>query len=93
LTQLLLYQLAREALANALKHAEARQVVVSLSREDGAIRLRISDDGRGFNPLLVDSANHFGLQLSRERTELAGGVMVVDTSPDGGTVVYRLPVE
>jgi hypothetical protein len=64
LTQLLLYQLAREALANALKHAEARQIVISLSREGGAIRLRISDDGRGFNPLLVDSANHFGLSLA-----------------------------
>ncbi|HET7235282.1 MAG TPA: ATP-binding protein [Actinomycetota bacterium] len=94
LTQLLLYQLAREAVANALKHAEARNVVISLHQEDGAIRLRVSDDGRGFDPLRMDSGNHFGLQLSRERVELAGGVMAVDTSPQAGTqVVYRLPVD
>jgi signal transduction histidine kinase len=69
-------------------------VVISLHQEDGAIRLRVSDDGRGFDPLRMDSGNHFGLQLSRERVELAGGVMAVDTSPQAGTqVVYRLPVD
>jgi signal transduction histidine kinase len=94
LTQLLLYQLAREAVANALKHAEASQILISLCREEGGIRLRVSDDGRGFDPALVDLSRHFGLQLSRERVELAGGAMAVDSSPRGGTsVVFRLPVD
>jgi signal transduction histidine kinase len=94
LTQLLAYQLAREAVVNALKHAGASQIGIFMAQEEGAIRLRISDNGIGFNPLAVDSSSHFGLQLSRERVELAGGLMAVDTSPDGGTtVVFRLPVD
>ena len=94
MTHLLVYQLAREAVANALKHAEASEIVIALAQEEGAIRLRVSDDGKGFNPLAVDELSHFGLQLSRERVELAGGAMAVDTSPDCGTTIhFRLPTD
>ena len=94
LTHLLIYQLAREAVINALKHAEASEIEIVLAQEEGAIRLRVSDDGRGFNPLAVDGSGHFGLQLSRERIELAGGAMAVDTSPDCGTTIhFRLPTD
>ena len=94
LTHLLVYQLAREAVTNALKHAEASEIAIALAQEEGAIRLRVSDDGKGFNPLAVDGSSHFGLQLSRERVELAGGAMAVDTSPDCGTTIhFRLPTD
>lgn len=94
LTQLLVYQLAREAVVNALKHAEASEIEIALTQDEGAIRLRVSDNGKGFAPLAVDESSHFGLQLSRERVELAGGAMAVDTSLDHGTTLhFRLPTE
>jgi signal transduction histidine kinase len=93
LTQLLLYQIAREALTNAAVHSGAFLIKVSLAAEDEFARLQVDDDGHGFDLAAVDSAHHFGLQLMRERVELAGGLLVIDSYRGGGThVVVRLPI-
>jgi signal transduction histidine kinase len=94
LVHLLLYQLAREALSNATRHANSRTIELVLDQDVDSIRLRITDDGQGFNMLGVDSSLHFGLQLMRERVELAGGVLLVDSHPgEGTTVLVRLPIQ
>ena len=94
LIQLLVYQLAREALSNAARHANATTIVLVLDEDDDSIRLRVTDDGQGFSMLGVDSTSHFGLQLMRERVELAGGVLLVDSHPgEGTTVLARLPID
>jgi len=93
LTQLLAYQLAREAVGNATKHSGADKIVLALSQEEESIRIRVTDNGSGFDPQCIDSSTHFGLQLMRERVELAGGVLVVDSIPGRGTTILaRLPV-
>jgi signal transduction histidine kinase len=93
LIHLLLYQLAREALSNAARHANATTIVLILDEDADSIRLRVTDDGQGFSMLGVDSSSHFGLQLMRERVELAGGVLLVDSHPgEGTTVLARLPL-
>jgi signal transduction histidine kinase len=92
--QLLAYQVAREALRNASRHADAATIRVSLARDGSDMRLIIEDDGRGFNPHLVDGDRHFGLQLMKERVELAGGVLHVESMlGQGTTIVVRLPAE
>lgn len=94
LTHLLVYQLVKEALANAIKHSRARVIKVVLREDDQAIRLSVDDDGCGFDLRSVDQATHFGLQIMRERTEIAGGEMAVDSRPGEGThVVVRLPID
>jgi signal transduction histidine kinase len=94
IVQLLAYQVAREALRNALRHASAPNVWLRLDRDGPEIRLSIEDDGLGFDPATVDETAHFGLQLMRERVELAGGIFRVDTAPGTGTrVIVRLPRE
>jgi signal transduction histidine kinase len=94
LTHLLTYQLAREAVANAARHSGASTIVMALDQDEDSIRLRVSDDGEGFNPLTVDASSHFGLQLMRERSELAGGSLVVSSARGEGTLVLaRLPIE
>lgn len=94
LTHLLVYQLVKEALANAIKHSRARVIKVVLREDDQAIRLSVDDDGCGFDLRSVDQATHFGLQIMRERTEVAGGEMAVDSRPGEGThVVVRLPID
>ena len=94
LTHLLAYQLAREALSNAARHSNATTIVLALDQDDDSMRLRVSDDGSGFNPLGVDGTLHFGLQLMRERAELAGGLLLVDSRPgEGTTVLARLPID
>jgi signal transduction histidine kinase len=92
--ELLAYQTAREALRNALKHSGASRISVSLRRVGDDIRLEVADDGRGFSQASVDKAQHFGLALMRERIELAGGALGIDTSPGSGTrIMVRLPSE
>jgi len=90
--QLLAYQVAREALRNAIRHACARNIWLRLEREEAELRLTIKDDGVGFTPGTVDESAHFGLQLMRERVELAGGIFRLDASVGAGTrIVVRLP--
>lgn len=92
LTHLLVYQFAREALSNAIRHSNATRIAVALGQEEGSIRLRVTDNGQGFNPLGVDTSSHFGLQLMRERAELAGGVVLLESNIGEGTTVFiRLP--
>jgi signal transduction histidine kinase len=92
--QLLAYQVAREGLRNAVRHANASQITITLAKDSPDMRLVIEDDGDGFDPRAVDESSHFGLQLMRERVELAGGVLLIDTSMGMGTrVVARLPAE
>jgi len=92
--QLLAYQVAREALRNAARHADATRIRIRLSRDGSDMRLIIEDDGNGFDPDLVDADRHFGLQLMKERVELAGGVLHVETMVgEGTTIAVRLPAE
>lgn len=93
LVQLLTYQVASEALRNSVRHARASRIDVSLRQVYDSIRLVVADDGIGFAPSLVDSGRHFGLQLIRERVELCGGALVIETGTGRGTrVAARMPV-
>jgi signal transduction histidine kinase len=87
LAQLLAYQVVREALHNAAKHAKASRIAVRLWRDDEMIRVSVSDDGSGFDWPRVDSNRHFGLQIMKERLEAAGGTMFVDSRFGAGTLV------
>jgi signal transduction histidine kinase len=92
ITQLLVYQVAREAIRNAIRHSQAEAISVLLSGGGDEICLVVEDDGLGFVPGVVDKGRHFGLELMRERVELAGGVLRVDSTRGAGTrVVARVP--
>jgi signal transduction histidine kinase len=85
--QLLVYQVVREALDNAAKHARAGEIDVRIYAEAGCVRVAVADDGVGFDPLGVDRDRHFGLQLMSERLEAAGGRLVVESELGRGTTV------
>ena len=94
IVQLLAYQILREALRNAIRHADATLIQVSLSRDGPDMRITVVDNGQGFDPKSVDAEQHFGLLLIRERVELAGGVLNVQSQIGEGTrIVARLPSE
>jgi signal transduction histidine kinase len=94
LSQLLAYQIAREALSNCVKHAIGSPIHLKLVQTDSDFRMVVRDEGPGFLPEAVDNETHFGLELMRERVELCGGTMVVDSAPGAGTtVVVRFPLD
>lgn len=87
LAQLLAYQVIREALHNAAKHARASSITVRLWADEEMLRVSVVDDGTGFALAEVDGDRHFGLQIMKERIEAAGGGMFVDSRLGVGTMV------
>lgn len=85
-TEFHLFRIAQEALANAIKHGEARHVVIGLEHLSGASRLTVRDDGRGFEPeeKQFSPGPHFGLLGMRERAAKIGGDLRVDSGPGRG---------
>jgi signal transduction histidine kinase len=84
-----LLRIAQEAVANVLKHAGATRIAIQLRTEARKLRLRIEDNGHGFEQQDVFSSlgGHFGLIGMRERAERLGGEMHLETRPGGGTEV------
>jgi PAS domain S-box-containing protein len=85
----ILYRIAQEALTNARKHARAEHVWIEVEREGAGVRVRIRDDGVGFDPASAPSGGlgHVGVPSMRERAHLAGGWMRIDSAPGRGTTV------
>jgi PAS domain S-box-containing protein len=81
-----LYRIAQEALHNVVKHANAQQVRVELSRIANGVRLRITDDGRGFDPDRVP-AGHLGLTGMQARATKIGARFACRSVPGEGTTV------
>jgi signal transduction histidine kinase len=91
--ELLAYQAGREALRNAIHHADASSIRVVLAADDDTMRLVVEDDGQGFVPYLVNESKHHGLALMRERIGLAGGALQIETAVGSGTrITIRLPL-
>jgi signal transduction histidine kinase len=83
-----LLRIAQEAVTNALKHASATRIWIKLTTEGRQIRLRIVDNGRGFEQKDVfSSLGHFGLLGIRERADRLGGEMRLASHPGEGTEV------
>ncbi|HEX2157468.1 MAG TPA: histidine kinase N-terminal 7TM domain-containing protein [Actinomycetes bacterium] len=83
------YRIVQEALANVRAHARASRVAVRLEEVDGGVLARVSDDGIGFLPGLVDRrpAGHLGLISMREQAAMAGGWCRIASAPGMGTTV------
>jgi PAS domain S-box-containing protein len=85
--QVELYQIAQEALNNALKHAHARQVRVLLHFGQAATQLKVQDDGVGFDLALARAGGGLGLPGLAERAQKIGARLEIDSAPGCGTQV------
>jgi PAS domain S-box-containing protein len=83
------YRIVQEALANVRAHARAQRVAVRLEEVEGGVLARVSDDGAGFLPGLVERrpAGHLGLISMREQATMAGGWCRIASAPGMGTTV------
>jgi signal transduction histidine kinase len=84
--ELTLYRVVQEALTNIAKYAHASQVWISLHATDYQVRLRVRDDGCGFDARLKPGAA-YGLLGMRVRVEAEGGVLNVTSAPGNGTQI------
>jgi signal transduction histidine kinase len=91
------FRVLQEALTNVERHAHAERVLVQVSRHDGVLAVEVEDDGQGFDPHqarpTATSLAGIGLLGMRERVELMGGTLTVESAPGAGTrVLISIPV-
>jgi len=88
-----LFRVLQEALTNVMRHAHAHTVEVRLSVEQGCLCLRVSDDGQGFGEN-AGQGKSFGLVGMRERVQMLGGQLIIDSQPgEGTTITARVPLD
>ena len=83
-------RIAGEALRNAFRHAEAKQIEAELRYDERDLRLRVRDDGKGIDPKVLNQGGregHFGMHGMRERAKVIGGKLTVWSGLDSGTEV------
>jgi signal transduction histidine kinase len=84
-----LFRIAQEALTNVARHSGATKVSVALDQHDGRARLRITDNGKGFDPARLPSGG-LGMVGMRARARSAGGELKIETGPGAGLTVEAL---
>ncbi|MDF1603833.1 sensor histidine kinase [Nocardioides sp. YIM 152315] len=85
-----LLRIAQSALANVTEHAEATRARVTLSYEPDLVTLDVVDDGKGFDPAIIDGQageRGFGIPAIRSRIRALGGAVALDTAPGDGTAL------
>ncbi len=92
-TEVQVIRVIQEALTNVRKHSGAGSAVVRLSGRDDAVRIVVEDDGRGFDLTgTLFGRDGYGLHTMRERMELIGGTLTIDSTPGSGTqVIATIP--
>jgi len=89
---LLLYHIGREGVMNALRHAQAKNVWITVKPVGDEVELVLRDDGVGFDVEAPEPEGHFGLTMMRERALVAGGTIELVSGPGEGTsITVRIP--
>jgi signal transduction histidine kinase len=81
------FRIFQEALTNVARHAEATDVTASLQAREGAVELKVADNGRGITERELASPRSFGLLGIRERVHFLGGEVAIAGTPGQGTTV------
>lgn len=92
-----IFQMVRELLLNVARHAGVSEASLTLRREQDNLVIHVADEGAGFDPELVlastDEETTFGIRTLRERVDIFGGSLDVDSSPGAGTrITLVMPV-
>lgn len=90
--EIAIYRVVQELVANALKHAQAQLISISLNRQDNNLNVVVEDDGKGFDLALVEKG--MGLENIRQRVEALEGKLNIDAKPGRGTtVIVDVPIK
>ena len=90
--EVMMFRALQELLGNAARHSQATQVKVMLDMGEDRVRVSVDDNGRGFDPEIIQQGNSLGLKLIRERAEMLGGNFDVDSSVGKGTrITFAVP--
>jgi signal transduction histidine kinase len=86
-TEIAAFRIIQEALTNVARHAHVTKVAVAISEDADSLRIGVFDTGKGFSPGVASEKASLGLSGMRERAELLGGSLRIETGPGKGTRV------
>lgn len=87
-TAITVYRVVQELVNNAIKHASAASLIVQVSKADDLLTITVEDDGKGFDPLILQRAKGIGWSNIQSRVEYLKGKMDVQSAPGKGTSVH-----
>src|SRR5690606_24220296 len=85
---LILYRAVQELTQNALKHADATAINIQLLASEQEVQITVEDNGRGFQPPVIDTEPHGGLANLKKRLYHIGATLDMDTSPEQGSTFF-----
>lgn len=89
---LLIFHISREAVMNSLKHAQASDFWISVHEDGDSIVLELRDNGVGFDTAAPGPEGHFGMAMMRERAQVGGGSLELESAPGAGaTITVKFP--
>jgi two-component system sensor histidine kinase DegS len=90
--EVMIFRAVQELLSNAQRHSQAVQVWVQIDASDVDVKVSVDDNGKGFNVETVDEKGGMGLKVIRDRVEMLGGQMEIDSTVGKGTrVSFEIP--
>lgn len=93
-TQQLIFFAFREIISNVEKHAKAKKVSVLVIWNELFLDISVADNGTGFEPIAINTSEHFGMEIMKERIKSIKGQLSVNSSTGSGTVVsISVPLE
>ncbi|HNP32590.1 MAG TPA: sensor histidine kinase [Flavobacterium sp.] len=91
--EIAIFRMIQELLTNAIKHADASEIIINLTQHDTSLNIIIEDNGRGFNPKNIDRKEGMGLTNIEKKVEQMGGVFTIDSLEKRGTsIIIDIPL-
>jgi len=89
-TEINIYRVVQEAVNNALKYSESTYILITLENTDSYLKIKVTDDGRGFDPKGTNSfkGTGNGLRFMKERMDYIGGELRITSEKNKGTTIY-----
>ncbi len=91
--EIMIFRALQELLGNAARHSQASVVKVHVDMGESMVKVTVDDNGKGFDPEIINQGRSLGLKLIRERAEMLGGSFEIDSVSGKGTrVTFTVPV-
>jgi signal transduction histidine kinase len=87
-TAVTIYRIVQELINNTMKHAAAKTAIIQVSKTNGVISITVEDDGKGFNPVILQGTKGIGWSNIQSRVEYLKGKLDVQSEPGKGTSVH-----
>ena len=91
--EIAIFRMIQEILTNAIKHAEASEIIINLTQHDDSLNIIVEDNGKGFNPKTIDKKEGMGITNIEKKVEQMGGVFSIDSFEKKGTsIIIDIPL-